>query len=89
MNINSLENKIYELVEEYFHSISAEDLKPSNWKVPIGGGYYDENEVNAALKCYLHGSLSIQNSVVEFENAFSSYIGNRYGIACNSGTQRT
>jgi|TARA_R110002012_G_scaffold249910_5_gene427563 CDP-6-deoxy-D-xylo-4-hexulose-3-dehydrase len=86
MSNKVLETKIYNAIEEYFNNVSNDDLKPSNWKVPIGGGYYDHNEVAAVVECYLHGSLSIQKPVVRFEKAFSDYVGNKHGVACNSGT---
>jgi len=84
--IKQKENIIYDNIEDYFDNVSINDLKPNSWKVPIGGGFYGAEEVNAVVKCYLHGSLSIQKLVVEFENNFSKYIGTKYGIAVNSGT---
>ena len=83
---NSIKKEIYTNIQKYFESISLEDLKPSKWKVPIGGGFYDHNEVNSVIECYLNGSLSIQKPVVEFEENFSTYIGCKYGVATNSGT---
>jgi len=80
------EQLVYKAIKEYFNEVSIEDLKPNSWKVPIGGGFYSDEEVNAVVKCYLHGSLSIQKPVVEFENNFSDYIEMKYGIATNSGT---
>ena len=80
------EEQIYKSIEEYFELTSIKDLKPSSWRVPIGGGFYGADEVNEVIKCYLHGSLSIQKSVTEFENAFSKYVGMGHGIATNSGT---
>ena len=80
------ENIIYENIEKYFEETSINDIKPNSWKVPIGGGFYGADEVNAVVKCYLHGSLSIQTPVIEFENNFSKYIGTKYGVAANSGT---
>ena len=53
------ENIIYENIEKYFEETSINDIKPNSWKVPIGGGFYGADEVNAVVKCYLHGSLSI------------------------------
>ena len=83
---NSIKKEIYTNIQKYFESISLEDLKPSKWKFPIGGGFYDHNEVNSVIECYLNGSLSIQKPVVEFEENFSTYIGCKYGVATNSGT---
>tara|TARA_B100001996_G_scaffold357206_1_gene321009 strand:- start:71 stop:1327 length:1257 start_codon:yes stop_codon:yes gene_type:complete len=80
------EQSVYKAVEEYFDEVSIEDIKPNSWKVPIGGGFYGAEEVNAVVKCYLHGSLSIQKPVIEFEKNFSNYIGVKYGVAVNSGT---
>ena len=80
------EKSIYESITKYFDTVSVKDLRPNSWKVPIGGGYYGAEEVNEVVKCYLHGSLSIQTPVIEFENKFSNYIGTNYGIATNSGT---
>jgi len=80
------EQSVYKAVEEYFDEVSIEDIKPNSWRVPIGGGFYGAEEVNAVVKCYLHGSLSIQEPVVKFENNFSDYIGVKYGTATNSGT---
>ena len=54
--------------------------------VVIGGGFYGADEVKAVISCYLHGSLSIQKPVIEFEKQFSEYIGTNYGVAVNSGT---
>tara|TARA_R100000008_G_scaffold81831_1_gene65481 strand:+ start:11196 stop:12479 length:1284 start_codon:yes stop_codon:yes gene_type:complete len=82
----SIKKNIYANVQKYFENISFEELKPSKWKVPIGGGFYDHNEVNSVIECYLNGSLSIQKPVAKFEENFSSYIGCEYGIATNSGT---
>ena len=84
--IQEKEKEIYKNIEEYFNLVSIKDLKPSSWRVPIGGGFYGADEVNDVVKCYLQGSLSIQKSVSDFENKFSDYVGTRYGIATNSGT---
>ena len=84
--IQEKENEIYKNIKEYFNLVSIKDLKPSSWRVPIGGGFYGADEVNDVVKCYLQGSLSIQKSVIDFENKFSDYVGSRYGIATNSGT---
>jgi len=80
------QNKIYDNIKEYFDTVSMKDIRPNSWRVPIGGGFYGHEEVNAVVKCYLNGSLSIQKPVMEFENKFSNYIGTKYGIATNSGT---
>tara|TARA_Y100000310_G_scaffold313849_1_gene362659 strand:+ start:3345 stop:4628 length:1284 start_codon:yes stop_codon:yes gene_type:complete len=85
-NTENIKKEIFENVTRYFQNISLDDIKPSKWKVPIGGGFYDQNEVNAVIDCYLNGSLSIQKPVAEFENSFASYIGCNHGIATNSGT---
>ena len=85
-SIKEKEKEIYKNIKEYFDLISIKDLKPSSWRVPIGGGFYGADEVNGAVECYLHGSLSIQKSVASFENEFSKYVGTKYGIATNSGT---
>ena len=79
-------NIIYENIEKYFDEVSIEDIKPNSWKVPIGGGFYGAEEVNAVVECYLNGSLSIQEPVMKFERNFSKYIGTKYGVATNSGT---
>ena len=71
-------NIIYENIEKYFDEVSIEDIKPNSWKVPIGGGFYGAEEVNAVVECYLNGSLSIQEPVMEFERNFSKYIGTKY-----------
>jgi len=88
--LNSLikrkENIIYNGIDDYFDNITINDLKPNSWKVPIGGGFYGKEEVKEVIKCYLHGSLSIQKPVMEFERKFSEYIGTDYGVAVNSGT---
>jgi len=81
-----IEKSISALVKDYFKQISNDDLKPPNWKVSIGGGFYGEEEVNAVVECYLHGSLSRQGTVQEFEKNFASYIGVQDCIAVNSGT---
>jgi len=83
---DSLKEEIFQNIKEYFETISTDDIKPSKWKVPIGGGFYGHDEVNAVLECYLNGSLSIQKPVVEFEKNFAAYIGCNYGVATNSGT---
>jgi len=80
------EKSIYKSITKYFNTVSVKDLRPNSWKVPIGGGYYGAEEVNEVVKCYLHGSLSVQTPVIEFENKFSNYIGTKYGVATNSGT---
>ncbi|MFT5036460.1 MAG: CDP-6-deoxy-D-xylo-4-hexulose-3-dehydrase [Candidatus Azotimanducaceae bacterium] len=80
------EQDIYKRVEEYFSEITREEMIPSHFKVPIGGGYYGSDEVNAAIKCYLHGFLSTQKPVIDFENAFSKHMGVAHSIAVNSGT---
>ena len=80
------EHLVYDAIRDYFDEISIEDIKPNSWKVPIGGGFYGAEEVNAAVECYLNGSLSIQEPVIEFEKNFSKYIGTKYGVATNSGT---
>ena len=80
------EKLVYSAVQDYFNEVSIEDIKPNSWRVPIGGGFYGAEEVNAVLECYLHGSLSIQKPVIEFEKNFSKYIGMKYGVAANSGT---
>ena len=80
------EHSVYDAIRDYFDEISIEDIKPNSWKVPIGGGFYGAEEVNAAVECYLNGSLSIQEPVMEFEKNFSKYIGTKYGVATNSGT---
>ena len=85
-SIDSLKKEIFQNIKKYFETISIEDIKPSKWKVPIGGGFYGHDEVNSVLECYLNGSLSIQKPVVEFEKNFASYIGCNYGVATNSGT---
>ena len=85
-DIEKKEAQIYENVKEYFDNVSVQDLKPSSWKVPIGGGFYGADEVNDVIRCYLHGSLSIQKPVMNFEDEFSRYVGTKYGVACNSGT---
>ena len=74
-SIDSLKKEIFQNIKKYFETISIEDIKPSKWKVPIGGGFYGHDEVNSVLECYLNGSLSIQKPVVEFEKNFASYIG--------------
>ena len=84
--VKEKEDKIYNNIKDYFDSVSINDLKPISWKVPIGGGVYGAEEGNAVVECYLHGSLSIQKPVIEFENNFSQYIGTKYGVAVNSGT---
>jgi len=86
MDTDLIKQKIFDGIVEYFAHVDPNDLKPSNWKVPIGGGFYDDREVNAVVNCYLNGSLSIQKSVNKFEHAFSAYVGVKHGIACNSGT---
>ena len=86
MSTDLIKRKIFDCIVEYFEHVDPNDLRPSNWKVPIGGGFYDDREVNAVVDCYLNGSLSIQKSVNKFENAFSDYVGVKHGIACNSGT---
>ena len=62
--IQEKENEIYKNIKEYFNLVSIKDLKPSSWRVPIGGGFYGADEVNDVVKCYLQGSLSIQKSVI-------------------------
>ena len=81
-----LKTDINRLIEKYFKEINLNTLKASSWRVPIGGGYYDHKEVIAVLNCYLNGELSIQNSVKNFEDNYSKYLGVKYGIAVNSGT---
>jgi len=80
------EEEIYKLVDEYFESVTNDDLRPPQWKVSIGGGYYDAKEAKAAIRCYLLGLLSTQKTVVEFEDAFASYMGLSHCAATNSGT---
>jgi len=80
------EEKIYKLVENYFDDVTNDDLRPPKWKASIGGGYYGADEVNAVIGCYLKGLLSTQKPVIEFENAFSAFMGLEFGIATNSGT---
>ena len=71
MKKNTNEQLIYNHIEKYFDTVSPKDLRPNSWKVPIGGGFYGANEVNEVIKCYLHGSLSIQKPVIEFEDKFT------------------
>lgn len=78
--------EIYKKLKEYFRDSDPRERRPSPWRIPIGGSFYDEREVRAVLECYFKGWLSVQKKVVEFEKAFSSYIGVRYGVATNSGT---
>lgn len=80
------ESIISKEIKEYFKDLPKNHFKNPNWIAPIGGGYYDQNEIIAVTKAYLHGFLSTQRPVIEFENTFSSFIGNKYGIAVNSGT---
>ena len=83
---HSLKKEIFQKIKEYFEVISIDDIKPSKWKVPIGGGFYGHDEVNSVVECYLNGALSIQKSVTKFEENFASYIGCSHGVATNSGT---
>lgn len=80
------ENEIYKKIKDYFRLSDPKERRPSSWRVPIGGSFYDDKEVNAVLECYFNGWLSTQKKVVEFEKVFSKYIGVRYGVATNSGT---
>lgn len=80
------EEEIYKKLEEHFQTTDPKERRPSSWRVPIGGSFYDEKEVKAVLECYLKGWLSVQKKVVEFEKLFSDYIGVRYGVAVNSGS---
>ena len=86
ISLNSKKKKIFNNVKKYFSNINPKKLKPSKWTVPIGGGYYDENEVNSVIDCYLKGHLSTQIPVNQFEKNFSKYIGIKYAVATNSGT---
>jgi dTDP-4-amino-4,6-dideoxygalactose transaminase len=83
---NFKKKKIFNQVKNYFKDIDPKTTKPSKWKVPIGGGYYNSKEVNSVINCYLKGHLSTQIPVNEFENRFSKYIGLKYAVATNSGT---
>tara|TARA_B110000027_G_C16089717_1_gene287802 strand:+ start:205 stop:1506 length:1302 start_codon:yes stop_codon:yes gene_type:complete len=83
---NLKKKKIFKEVKNYFKDIDPKKIKPSKWKVPIGGGYYNSKEVNSVINCYLKGHLSTQIPVNEFENRFSRYIGLKYAVATNSGT---
>jgi len=78
--------EIYKKIKEYFQKADPKERRPSSWRAPIGGSFYDEKEVKAVLECYFKGWLSVQKKVAEFEKAFADYIGVRYGVATNSGT---
>ena len=43
------EQSVYKAVKEYFDEVSIEDIKPNSWRVPIGGGFYGAEEVNAVV----------------------------------------
>jgi CDP-6-deoxy-D-xylo-4-hexulose-3-dehydrase len=81
-----IEKEIFEKISEYFSKLNNDDMRPTSWKAPIGGGYYDDKEVIESLKCLLHGKLSTQETVRAFEDEFSTYMGLEYGVAVNSGT---
>lgn len=85
-NQQKTEAKVYTEIKSYFKNLPKNHFKNPNWVAPIGGGYYDDKEIVAVTKCYINGLLSTQKPVVEFENKFSAYIGNKHGIAVNSGT---
>jgi len=81
-----IEATISKEIKDYFKDVPKNYYKNPNWIAPIGGGYYDYHEITAVTKAYLHGSLSTQRPVIQFEDSFSAYVGNKYGIAVNSGT---
>lgn len=85
-NQKKIEATIQQEIKSYFKDLPKNHFKNPNWIAPIGGGYYDDKEITAVMKCYIHGSLSTQKQVIEFENKFCAYTGNTHGIAVNSGT---
>lgn len=83
---NEKEREIYKSIEQYFQNADPKARRPSSWRVPIGGSFYDAREVNAVLECFFRGWISVQKKVAEFENAFAEYVGAKWGVATNSGT---
>lgn len=54
--------------------------------IPYGKHYIDEDDINAVVDVMRSGFLTQGPSVIDFEHAFSKYVGANYAVAVSSGT---
>ena len=83
---NEIKNQILGLVKEYFDQVDNFKLDPERDRVTVGFPCYDHREIERAVECLLDLRLSQGPRVKEFEEKYSEYIGQDFGVAVNSGS---
>jgi perosamine synthetase len=56
-------------------------------KIPLSAPDIEEWEIERVAEVLRSGRLSLGPKLIEFERAFSGYIGVSHGVAVNSGTE--
>lgn len=81
-----IENKIYELINEYFSRKNEVEFTLGKTKIQYASSIFDQNEVKAVLKSLLDGWLVAGKLNKEFERLFANYIGSKGCVTVNSGS---
>lgn len=88
-------NEIKRIVEDFVNSnglppymyADSSNFKAGETPVLYSGQYWDVDEISAAVDSLLTGKwLSAGEKVRSFENEFSDFIGDKYGVMVNSGS---
>ena len=83
---NKIKEDIRGLVEQYFTTQVKEAFIPGKTKIPLNVPPYSYEEVNEAIDSLLTTQVTMGEKVRQFELMFADYIGVKYAIMVNSGS---
>src|SRR3989344_7817962 len=85
--IKEVENKIHDLVEEYYNlRFKNLEFKPGETLVHPSGKLFNEKEMKAGVSAVLDGWWTEGRFAKEFEKEFAKYLGVTYAHVTNSGS---
>ena len=79
-------DKIEVLVKQHYDQLEKDRKHQKIGRISLSEPFYDSIEAMNAIETILDGWISQGPKVKKFENQFSKYIGNNFGIAVNSGS---
>lgn len=73
------------MIDQLLKQIPKKEWHPGDW-IPYSGPLFDEAEYKAAIETIMKGWWIFGPKCREFEEAFPSYMGKKYGAFVNSGS---
>ena len=86
MNEIRIEDRIRDLVKDYFSQRKGGQFVPGKTRIPLNIPSYDWEEAWEAIESMLSGYVTMGKKVAQFEAMFASYIGVKYATMVNSGS---